>query len=497
VAKAAKKIADEARKADHDLQRFGKRTTEINSTPLEKYAAHMMKLDAALKRNIITQETHARAVRRAAEEYHKAEQGQQSLYSQVGKIDAVGLAWDGVGRALAFVNEGLAYAEARTNRAVDAVTSRLNTTIDLNTIGGPELVKRSNALTKFGLTKAEADAFTIKAQNEGFLEDLEFFASQKAGLGDMTAMGSVAGSFPDMFPGMTARQAVNVVGSAAQYSKLNPSQMAPLMQTAAGGADASGASPEELGAAMSVLSEVMEPGKLATQLQNWNIKQGLNSQLKGRGLIGGLDVLAGWSDEQRHEFLKDDVQTNDLFQKLMKFRAQLPGRSEMLAQAKNATGTAADWTTATTTKNLANAQISKPLQMIAAEEQKKLAEEADLAGRGADRKTARSSYLAGLAARGRAGLAAFFADKAMGVAEHLGGSPGTVTLAGQAGEQAYNAAGGVLAALIERAGKQQAEAATKMSEAADKLSAAAKRIEQTNRGNAGRNAQAEAAIALR
>lgn len=68
VAKQAKKIADEAKKADAELQRFAKRTKEIDSTPIERYGKQMDRLAEAHRKGKLTEEEYARAVARTKKE---------------------------------------------------------------------------------------------------------------------------------------------------------------------------------------------------------------------------------------------------------------------------------------------------------------------------------------------------------------------------------------------------------------------------------------------
>lgn len=83
------KIARDAAKAEADIKRFADQTTKINVTPLEAYDATVVKLDASLKKGLITQETYTRAIERAKKEKDDADGTTKKLADEEARMAKV------------------------------------------------------------------------------------------------------------------------------------------------------------------------------------------------------------------------------------------------------------------------------------------------------------------------------------------------------------------------------------------------------------------------
>lgn len=96
-------------RARDELKRFAEQTNKVNAKPLERYESEVRQLDAALRSNLITQETHARGVAKARMELDRSTGSQRSAISVgtslIGRLSALAGGYLSLQGAISLVNK--------------------------------------------------------------------------------------------------------------------------------------------------------------------------------------------------------------------------------------------------------------------------------------------------------------------------------------------------------------------------------------------------------
>jgi hypothetical protein len=483
VATGLDKIGKNARAADAELNRFAKRTTEINTTPLEKYNRTLFVLDQALARGKVSQEIHSRALKRAGDDYHAAA---HPVNGMARALSGVVQQYAGWGAAIGFVTSALNSQVEKSQQAVRSLQEMLNLRIELGQVS-PELEAQIGPLTKQGLTRTEAGNLLLQGQNLGFSGDVDWIAKHKAGLGDLSTIGDTAGLIPGFFNGaINARQAINMTGVAAEPSRLTPGAMAQIMGRASAGAVPTADSADATYSAASLLAQkYATPEMMATALGFMQTKLSTHGSITGDTRFDGKNIYESMVLMQELEKSEPDVlwgeggilgkdkERNEFFLKAKQIMPEMPARMEMMRKARLATDTPEQWADKVTQRNLANPKIGETLKGIGAQQDYEAAVEKRYGLDGNEGNKARLEYLAAMENRKLNPLAILAADWTMQGAQHFSGAdvPGILSAGGTA---ARVFSGGNIDMESLQSWKDAKEAAAALKEAAAALKEASR-----------------------
>lgn len=420
------KISKNAKLADAELTRFAKRTTEINTTPLEKYNRQLFVLDQALARGKVSQETFNRAVYGARLELDKAHTAQSRMMG--GKVGEMAAQWLSVGSAIGLATAALQAHEVKSTTARNRGRDLADLRIELGQVGGPELQKRAAGLTKHGLTEKEALEFALNAQNLGFADDMEHFAQNKAGIGDLRKIAEIAGMAPQLLGGtVTPRQAVDMTFAAANPTRLSPGQMSPIIGRYALGATQQGTDADEVFALASVMSnKTPSPETGAQWMGTFQTKLSINEdeRIRGKGVAGAMKALMEMPEADRKDFLKKDTETNALYQILKDALPEIEKRKEEI-KSERLGGTLLQNTTA---RNLADPKIAAALKDVASEEELAQTREKRYGVDGSNSNTTKNNVMKNMEKNRRNAFELFAAEQGMKLTESFVGeeNPGIV-----------------------------------------------------------------------
>ncbi len=210
VAKAAKKIATEAKKADNELARFAKRTTEINAAPLDKYLAVANRLKTALEAGKLSQETYNRAVQKARSDYETA---QAAIDGTTARVRALAEAEEDAANKTAEKARWLAGVKAASARqeqddALRALQVRKQAEREAAGAAEASAKKKMEWLARVRANSARLEQEQKVAANQARKEQDSLFGS--GALGQLTAF---AGGY------LTLQTAVRLVGDAFAYAR--------------------------------------------------------------------------------------------------------------------------------------------------------------------------------------------------------------------------------------------------------------------------------------
>ena len=203
-------------------------------------------------------------------------------------------------------------------------------------LGGPLHMDRletmaDEAAVNVGVDRTLARQVLFSAVSEGFVGDyqeLMRFADVIA----PDAAATVAGQMPGLFrhDDMTPMEAINMALAAAGESRLAFEELAQAMPVLAEGAALTDTSPEEALATMSVMAGTFASGAAAaTKFRALTTRFSTDEGLAGRGIIGGVEALMAMEEEERREFLGQNMQLNTAYQTLA---ARLPEVRERMGE---------------------------------------------------------------------------------------------------------------------------------------------------------------------
>lgn len=278
---SGKELSKSATDAAKEMDRFAKATKDVNRTPLEKYADTMRRLDQALQRGKIDQETFNRAVARAKTEFDQAGAAGNRAFGPG--------AASGLSNYLARLGS-IAAAAAAVKRVLDDVRQEAEGLGEKQGLEAPSLGMLAQvADTPEDLARLEAEAkktfaeggartipeaaklqFALESGNVGAMR-AEFSRLQASGLVPDAAM--MAEAAIKLTAGMGEQETGDfrtVVSKVFGGAKLGLGSAEELLQsTASVSAQASrlGLTDEEVMAAVSTVSAVEGPAEAATQIQ--------------------------------------------------------------------------------------------------------------------------------------------------------------------------------------------------------------------------------------
>jgi hypothetical protein len=183
-----RKISQSAKQAERELERFAKRTTEINATPAERYAAAVARADQAIKAGKISQETYNREVARQATLLQANQQAMQNVGREqketlgpsfLGQIQAFVGGYLSLQAAVQLVAEAFRHAKEESREALASLRGLDDSRRRLNQIAGsPEeldaMIARADAASvKYGVDRKVAYDTLFSARNFGIDDRFE------------------------------------------------------------------------------------------------------------------------------------------------------------------------------------------------------------------------------------------------------------------------------------------------------------------------------------
>lgn len=356
VEKGAKQIAKSVKLADEMLTSFANRTKSINSTPLEKYNRQLELLAESYKRGKINQDDYTRGVQRAtaelekqttvlaevAEEQQAVAEEQQAFFGPeaAGQVASLVGGYVTLQGAINLVAEAFRFARQESEEALGSLRGLDDSRRRLNQIAtSPEdlqakMGRADAAAAKFGVDRGTAYQALFDAYNYQIPGEYENIMAGRH-VFDPAAATKVGGKLPSLFPGLKPMEAVNMTLAAAAASEADFEDFASVVPIAGEGGRIAGASPEETLAGVGVLGSSFKSSAVAAdRLKNIMTKIGLNPELQGKGLLGGLDALQAMSPEARGGILGDDQESNAAYLALVANEQKIRDQAGELAKAR-------------------------------------------------------------------------------------------------------------------------------------------------------------------
>jgi hypothetical protein len=329
--KVGKEAKDAAKDGTKEMEKFAAATTKINRLPAEKYREEMLKLEKVLEAGKISQETFNRALGKAREEFLQTGKSATKLGEAVSQTGAAQRVTLGQQAVSGIKNLALGYASAATAIGIfRGALEQMHAEMDRGKKSFEELAdQRRNLLQSYGpqqydqsVDKADqlAAQYGIKrpvayellagSKKFGYESSVDMVAGAiGANLLSLQSANVMAGKIPGMFPGagITAQQGIGMGLAATIGTQLNLQELEGPGKEAAVAVSRLGGTPSEaLGALGSLVNRFASAESAATAITAISRKMVADptSRFAGKGFIGGLDVLAGMSPDNRAEFLK-------------------------------------------------------------------------------------------------------------------------------------------------------------------------------------------------
>lgn len=335
----AKKGGKDAERATADaakeLDRFAKATTQINRTPLEKYADEMKKLDAALKAGKIDQETFNRAVAKTKTEFQQAgHAGEKSFGSTaIASLAQYAIGMASITTVTRLFANAMAYAKEKTDTAMQSVEGLIASRSQLQQVsegkGGADVQRmneQANQLAELGISREAAQSVIFSARSEQFVGHEEQVARLiAANEFKAESVRTMAGQIPQVFDkSITSMQGIAGGALGAKVSRLNVEEYAALLPKAAQAGTIAGGTPAETFALAAVTSMRGERAmEYAATMAGQLVYGEKGKQFKGLGVIGQVEKLQGMPEAQRRELLGTGKESNLIYEWVSRDMARL------------------------------------------------------------------------------------------------------------------------------------------------------------------------------
>jgi hypothetical protein len=451
------KIARAARKADEELTRFGKRTAELNTTPLERYERQMGRLDLALQRNKITQDTYNRAISRARLELENAGRGQDSLLGgdplrSLAQITGGYLTLQG---AINLVASAFRHARQESEEALTSLRSLDDTRRNLAQLSIGEApgtlaawqTRIDKAASASGVDRAAAQAAFFEAKSFGFDDKFEQVLAMDP-LIKASAATRLSGKVNRMFGDkLSPREIANMALEAGKPSEANVEQFADAAAAMLEGGLRIGATPEETFAILSEASAFYasrgEGGEGAGSARIAGHRASAFAhkvatrmpELKDKGVLAAFDAISKMSPAEQEDFLKENEEVGGFFEMLTKIRPRLDVSMANISRARAQTGVG-DNVGVGLANIEADPRYAASKAVKRAELAKTIAQEDLLGTPEAERQAAANRFREIMFRKQTTGLERFGADMFMSAAAFLGLGGENTVRAGEAGRTA-------------------------------------------------------------
>jgi hypothetical protein len=349
VEKGAAGIAREVKKAEAELDRFAKRTAAINSTPLEKYQQQMQRLEQAVARGKITQETFARATARANDELRKTGQSQREAMGAdaLGQVKSFAAGYLTLSQAVNLVASAFRNAKQESKdalsslRGLDEPRRKLVQMADSPEHLQGMLARADQAAKATGVNRATAYNVLFQAESFGFSKDYEKVLGANEVI-DANAAATLAGKVTHMMGGkITGQQSINMALAAGKPSEVDAESIADSLSMAMEGGRRVGATPDETFAWVSALSAAFKsPQVAADRIKAITNRAAATPSLKSAGgMTEILHRLKALPEDERGEILKTDQETNAAYEAMLEFEGMEQRIEADVRRARLATGT--------------------------------------------------------------------------------------------------------------------------------------------------------------
>lgn len=397
IEKGAAKIAREAKRAETEMERFAKRTKELNATPVERYAAMMDKLAAAFRAGKLTQEDYTRAVQRNRAELDKltTAQGGAAGPAAVGNVTLLKSAWSQVGGAVAGAVELMQRARRESEEAIASTRGLDDSRRKLVQLAESPadlqgmLSRADRAAAASGVDRATAYSVLFQARSYGQEDEFESILGANEVI-RADAAATLATKVPAMLGGkITGRQAINMALAAGKPSEVDAEDIAGSMAMVLEGGRRIGATPDESFAVVSALSAAFKsPQVAADRIKAITNRMAQDPGLRDKGIMEGFNAIRAMPAEQRQELLKNDQETNAAYEALQEFEPKIREIEAAVRAARLATGSGRDPLAIGQAIAGGTLQTQASLSVRQAEIGKQIAQEGALAGGAAARKAA-------------------------------------------------------------------------------------------------------------
>lgn len=343
------KISKEAKQADAELTKFAKRTTEINTTPLEKYNRQLFVLEQALARGKISQDTYGRAVKKAGQDLEEAGKKQQSAFGAdaIGQLKGFAAGYLTLGTAVNVVASAFANAREESKealsslRGLDAQRRKLVQMADSPQDLQAMLARADQAAAASGVDRGTAYEALFQARSFGFEKDYEKILSANEVI-DVGASSQLAGKVSTMFGGeITGMEAINMSLAASKKSEVDAESIAGALAIALEGGRRVGATPDETFAWTAALSAAFKSPQVGTdRIKAITNKAAAEPSLRSAGgLTEIMKRLQAMPESERAEILGKDQESNAAFEAMVEFYRMEQAIEADTRAARLATGT--------------------------------------------------------------------------------------------------------------------------------------------------------------
>ncbi len=337
--RAGKITADEYGRATEQLvRRMGD-----GGPAADQYRQQLETLRRQLDQGAISADEYSRKVGEVGEAFDSHNRELTEADAGMGKFAGAATMWVAkfatVATAVKLIGDAWRYNREQQDLAMQGMDSLYDANrrlAQVSELGGPLHMDRLEAMADeaaaaAGVDRTLARQVLFSAVSEGFVGDYQEIM-RFADVIAPDAAATVAGQMPGLFrdDDMTPMEAINMAVAAAGESRLAFEQLAQAMPVLAEGAALTDTSPEEALATMSVMAGTFASGATAAaKFRALTARFSTDEGLAGRGIIGGVEALMALEEEERREFLGQNMQLNTAYQTLA---ARLPEVRERMGE---------------------------------------------------------------------------------------------------------------------------------------------------------------------
>jgi hypothetical protein len=321
----SQKVDPNIAKQREELKKFAEQTKRIDATPVMRYQAEIKKLDAALKKGLITQAEYATAVKRTNEQFTKSgkaplQEQQNELEGVFTKVKGVAATWLSIQGGIAAANHLLEEHQQLLDRGKAETRDKDPGRRGLAQVAEtPEDILAANRradqlAVKYGVDRKDVRELMLEANNygiagtSGFLEKAVAAENILKPTEVVRAGGTLSGIYDKKY---SPEQAANATLKASQKSVLNFEDFAPALQSAATSAKTQGADLDEVAAIMGVLPEVLGKERAATRTSRFAAEMTKHDEFRGKGVLSAVESLQKMSRDEREGYLGESIEVHE------------------------------------------------------------------------------------------------------------------------------------------------------------------------------------------
>ncbi|MEO1529945.1 MAG: hypothetical protein AAFX06_31405 [Planctomycetota bacterium] len=448
------KLGPEGRKQAAEIRRHLQRTGIDGTRSIGSIVDEIETIDNAA----------ARVARNAGNSFDQAgEKGQQAFGANIrGELASMAATWLSVNAVVGTYTRLLERARDAARESVETLLDTTDGNQKLLQVAEDaddfeKLTDKADELaSKYGIAREQARNLVFSARSEDFEDDLDFIARNAGNrVIDTQAQATVAGRAPALFQNedLSGRETINATLVAAKQSNLDFEQIARVLPSVAASAAQTEATFDESVGALSVLAGQFKSGeqgadRIAALAARLNLDTGEDAEteqeflarlkkrdgakrrdgesvsqfesrlledaesagierrsgresLADQGLVRAVRRLRDdFTEEQRRDFLGESKEVNEAFANFANRLEEIEARTDLVRQAREATGTDQSATAQRNAIAEQSLQISAVRNKIAAENAAEIEGERQLAIREAERQAKEARTIAEQRARG-------------------------------------------------------------------------------------------------